>query len=99
MELNVITPRTKSMLYAMEAQPTLIEEISVVQTMDPQLERIREEILVGKAPQFVIHEDGTIRFHNQVYVPTIEELKKKILDEGYDTPYLVHLGEINYIRI
>ena len=80
------------MLYASQAQSTLIEEIRVAQATDPQLERIREEILVGKAPGFVIREDGTIRFHNWVCVPVVEALKKKILDEGHNTPHLTHLG-------
>ena len=74
----------------MEVQQTLIEEICAAQTMDPQLERIRKEILVEKAMGFVIHEDGTIRFHKQVCVPTVAELKKKILDEGYNTPCSFH---------
>ena len=73
-------------------QPTLIEEIRVAQAMDPQLERIKEEILVGKVSGFVIHEGGTIRFHNRVCVSTVVELKKKILDEGHNTPHSVHLG-------
>jgi len=60
LELNVITPRVKSMLCTLQAQPTLIKEIPVAQVTDPQLERIREEILVGKAPGFIIYEDGTI---------------------------------------
>jgi len=64
LELNVVTPSAKSTLHVMEAQPTLIEEICVAQATDPQLERIKEEILVGKALGFVIHEDSTIRFHN-----------------------------------
>ena len=80
------------MLCTLEAQPTLIEEIQLAQTTDPQLEQIREEILVRKAPGFVIHEDGTIRFHNRVCVPTLEALKKKILDEGHNTPHSVHPG-------
>jgi len=50
MEINVITPRTKSMLCAIEAQPTLMKEIRVAQAMDPQLERIREEVLSGRHP-------------------------------------------------
>ena len=65
------------MLCILEAQPTLIEEIRVTQATNPELEQIREEILVGKAPRFVIHEDGTIQFHNQVCVPVVEEPKKK----------------------
>ena len=90
MELNVVTPRTKSILHAMEAQPTLIEEIRVAHAMDPQQERIREEILVRKVPGFVIHENGTIKFHNQVCVPAVAELKKKILDEGHNTSHSIH---------
>ena len=90
MELNVVTSGTKCILQAIEAQLTLIEKICVAQATDPQLERIREEILVGKEPGFVIHEDGTIRLHNQVCVLAVEELKKKILDEGHNSQHLVH---------
>jgi len=92
LELNVATPRAKPMLCTLEVQPTLIEEIRVAQDMNPQLEQIREEILVGKAPGFVIHADGTIRFHNRVCVPIVEALKKKILKEGHNMPRSVHHG-------
>ena len=90
LELNVVTPGVKPTLYALEVQPTLIEEIRTAQAIDPQLERKRDEILVGKAPGFVIHENGTIRFHNRVCVPAVEELKRKILNKGHNTPHLVH---------
>jgi len=92
LDLNVITPRSKPILCTLEVQPTLTEEIRVAQTIDPQLERIREEILVRKEPGLVIHKDGTIRFHYRVCVPAVEELKKKILDEGHNTPHSVHPG-------
>jgi len=39
----------------MEVQPTLIEEIRAVQSMDPQLHRIKTEVSAGKVPSFVIH--------------------------------------------
>ena len=97
LKLNVIAPIAKSIVHAMKAQPTLIKEIHVAQATDPQLERIREEILVGKVPGFVIHEDSTIRSHNRVCVSVVEELKKKILDEGHNTPHSTHSGE-NSIR-
>jgi len=73
----------------MEVQPTLIEEIRVAQATDPQLERIRKKILVRKAPGFVIHEDGTIRFHNWLCVSVVAELKKKTLDEGDNNTHSV----------
>ena len=92
LELNIVTPRAKFTLHAMEAQPTLIEEIRTTQVTDPQLERIREEILVGKALGFVIHEDGTIRFYNRMCVLAVAVLKKKILDEGHNAPHSIRPG-------
>jgi len=50
-----------------------------------------EEVLVGRALRFVIHEDSILRFHNRVCGPTVENLKKKMLDEGHNTPHSVHL--------
>jgi len=49
--------------------------------------------MAEKAPGFIIHEDGTTRFHNRVCVPAVEALKKKILDEAHNTPHLIHPGE------
>jgi len=45
------------------------------------------EVLAEKALGFVIHEDWMVRFQNQVCVSTIEELKRKILEDGHNTPY------------
>ena len=78
------------MLCTMEVQSSLIKEIRAVQGTNPQLDKIKTEVLVGRAPSFLIHEDGTLRFQNRVYVLVIEELKKKILDEGHNTPHFVH---------
>ena len=58
----MVTKETRSMLYTIEVQPTLIEEIRVVYNTDLQLDRIKTEVLAGKAPGFVIHEDGMPRF-------------------------------------
>ena len=46
---------------------------------------------MGKALEFVIHEDGTIQFHNWVCIPAVEALKKKIPDEGDSTPHSMQL--------
>ena len=99
MELKVVTPGAKPILYAIEAQQTLIGEIRIARTMDPQLGRIREKILVRKAPEIVIHEDGAIPCHNQVCVLVVEELKKKTLDESHNTPHSVHPGGTSCTRI
>ena len=45
------------------------------------MDRIKTEVSTGKAHGFVIHEDMMLRFQNRICVPTIEELKRKILDK------------------
>jgi len=50
------------------------------------------EVLEGKALGFVIHKDRTLSFHNRVCVPLVDMPKRKILDDGYNTPHFVHLG-------
>jgi len=49
------------------------------------------EVLEGKALRFTIHEDGTLRFYNQVCVPAVDALKKRILNASHNTPYSVHV--------
>jgi len=63
------------------------------------LERIREELLPGKAPRFAIHEDGIVRFHNRVCVLAVEVIKEKNLDEEHNTSHSVHPGETSCTRI
>ena len=72
LEINVVTRGIRPVLYTIEVQPTLIEEI---QTRDQSGDE-------GDQPSFVIHEDGMLRFQNRVCILAIEELKKKMLDEG-----------------
>jgi len=82
----------------MEGQTHDLYHGGTAQNADLQLEKIKVEVRAGKAPDFMIHEDGTIRFQNRVCVPNVEELKNKILDEGHNTPYSIHPLETNCIR-
>jgi len=57
------------------------------------LDRIKVKASSGKVPGFVIHEDEMLMFQNRVCIPIREELKRKILDEGHNTPHSVHPSE------
>jgi len=92
LEITIVTRRDNPMLCVMEVQPTLIEEIWTSHGTNLKLERIMEEVLTRKAPWFIIHEDGTLRFKNKVCVLTIGQFKKKILDEGHNTLHSVPPG-------
>ena len=76
----------------MEVRPPLAEEIRAAQEIDPQLVRIKMELLKGKVPRFMAYEDGTLRFHNRACVPAMDVLKRKTLDKGHNTPHPMYPG-------
>jgi len=49
LEINKAIWKGKSLLCGMEVRPSLIEVIQVAQEIDPQLVKIRMEVLEGKA--------------------------------------------------
>jgi len=55
-----------------------------------KLQRIRQNLKKGKPACFVVDEDGTLRFQNQLWLHDKEELKEKILFEAHNTRYSVH---------
>ncbi|XP_021722838.1 uncharacterized protein LOC110690320 [Chenopodium quinoa] len=61
------------------------------QAEDVKLDRIREKIKQGKATYLKIHEDGSLRYKGRWCVPEkCEEVKRKLMEEGHNTPYSVH---------
>jgi len=81
---------------ALEAQPSIIEEIKLDQKDDTKFEKIRQNI--KKIPEFIIHEDGTLRFQDQLCVYDRDELKRRILEEAHNTCYPVQPRGIQMFR-
>ena len=44
----------------------------------------------GKAKGFREDEDDTLWFADRIYVPSNAEIRKLILQEAHDSPYLIH---------
>ncbi|WVZ52674.1 hypothetical protein U9M48_003711 [Paspalum notatum var. saurae] len=75
-----------------EAEPTLEQEIRNHQKTDEKIQEIREQIKLGKAPQFREDEQGTVWYKNRICVPDVDSIKKLILSEAHDTAYSIHPG-------
>ncbi|WVZ81069.1 hypothetical protein U9M48_028493 [Paspalum notatum var. saurae] len=75
-----------------EAEPTLEQEIRKHQKTDEKIQEIREQIKVGKAPQFHEDEQGTVWYKNRICVPDVDSIRKLILSEAHDTAYSIHPG-------
>lgn len=78
-------------LAALQVQLIWIDKIKETQNQDPNLVKIREEILLGKWPKFNIYGDGMLKFGDWLCVLNNEEVEKIILTEAHYTTYITHL--------
>jgi hypothetical protein len=85
-------PQGHEVLDAMVVEPELFHEIRASQWEDHDLVKIREDIPIGKAAGFEIHNDGSLRYKGRWCVPHNEHLKRKILDEAHHSRYSIHPG-------
>jgi hypothetical protein len=79
---------------AIEVEPTLEQEIRKGQLEDAKIQEIKEMIEVGKTPDFIEDEHGTVWFQKRICVPDVDHLHEKILQETHDSAYFIHLGSI-----
>jgi hypothetical protein len=59
---------------------------------DDKIAEYRKLINLGKVPEFIEDEQGTIWFKNRICVPKIKELREAILKEAHDSAYSIHHG-------
>nr|AAM01108.1 Putative Sorghum bicolor 22 kDa kafirin cluster [Oryza sativa Japonica Group] len=77
---------------ALEAQPTLVEQVRIAQASVPEIAELKKNMRVGKARGFVEDEQGTIWMGERLCVPENKELKDLILTEAHQTQYSIHPG-------
>jgi hypothetical protein len=74
----------------LEVQSTLKQEIRKGQLDDVGIQKIKESMKQGEAPDFTEDEQGTVWFKNQLCVPETEDLRETILREAHDSAYSIH---------
>ena len=80
------------MLSTLTIQPSIVDKIKEGQVSDPTLLKIKDEVILGKRPEFNLAGEGMLQFGTHLCVPNVEEVKKEILVEAHCTPYTVHPG-------
>jgi hypothetical protein len=69
----------------MEVKSTLEQEIRKGHESDEKIKEIKTLSSLGKAPDFIEGEQGTIWFKKRICVPKIEHLRQLILREAHDS--------------
>ncbi|XP_070035679.1 uncharacterized protein [Nicotiana tomentosiformis] len=67
------------------AQSSLFEQIKARQYDDQHLMVLRETVLWVGAKEVTIGADGVLRFQDRLYVPNVDGLRKKILEEAHSS--------------
>jgi hypothetical protein len=73
-------------------EPTLKQDIRKGQLEDEKLKEIAEHVVVGKAPDFRLDENGTLWFGKRICVLEVKAIRDTILREAYDSTYSIHPG-------
>jgi hypothetical protein len=76
----------------LEVQFTLEQEIRKGQLDDAGIQKIKESMKQGEAPDFIEDEQGTVWFKNRLCVPETGNLRETILREAHDSAYSIHPG-------
>ena len=82
----------KTQLSAVGIELKLYKELRDKQKGDPKLEKIRQAKAQGRAENFEIKSDGSMKCMAHWCVPDDAKLKKKILEEAHNTSYSIHPG-------
>src|SRR5512138_3711058 len=82
----------RGFLAALEAKPTLLDQIREAQKNDPDMHGLLKNMKQGKAAGFTEDEHGTLWNGNRVCDPDNRELKQLILQQAHESSYSIHPG-------
>lgn len=60
------------------------------QDQDPILHELKENVYNQKIISFEHFRDGVLRYHNRLFVPMIDRLKDRIIEESHIYKFSIH---------
>ncbi|XP_047267556.1 uncharacterized protein LOC124897977 [Capsicum annuum] len=73
------------------SQPSLVVEIKEKKELDPDLKMIKSNVGQHKVTDVVIGGDGVLSYKASLYVPNIDRLRERVMDEGHESQYAIPL--------
>nr|CAE02081.2 OSJNBa0074B10.9 [Oryza sativa Japonica Group] len=83
---------SKGFVAALEAKPTLFDQVREAQVNDLDIQEIKKNMRRGKAIGYVEDEQGTVWLGERICVPENKELKDTIMKEAHETLYSIYPG-------
>jgi hypothetical protein len=76
----------------MEVGSNLLQEIRKGQVENEKIQEIKHNIKEEKSPSLSEDEEGELWYKGRICVPSVKELKDKILHEAHESAYSIHPG-------
>ena len=71
-------------------QPNLVGRIKALQKNDLNLVQLMEDVKKGSKLDFVLSDDGVLRFRTRLCVPNDGDLRRKLLEEAHHSMLAIH---------
>ena len=71
-------------------QPDLVKRIKALQKNDLNLVQLMDEVKKGSKPDFILSNDGILRFRARLCVPNDGDLRRKLLEEAHCSRLAIH---------
>ena len=79
-------------------QLDLVGRIKTLQKNDMQLVRLTKEVKRGIKPNFVLSDDGILRFETRLCVPNDGDLRRELLEKAHCSKFAIHPGKTKMYR-
>ncbi|XP_057986622.1 uncharacterized protein LOC131171168 [Hevea brasiliensis] len=83
---------SRALLATLKVRPVLVERVRETQSRDEQLNKIINEVRNDTRLDFSLSEDGTLMFDGRLCVPSVENLKREIMEEAHYSAYSMRLS-------
>ena len=87
-----------SLLATLKVRPVLIDRVREAQGQDEQMVKIKEQVQQGNKVDFMISKNGTLLYKGRLCVPSVEVLKREIMEEAHNSAYAMHPGSTKLYR-
>ncbi|KAK8680625.1 hypothetical protein V6N13_109565 [Hibiscus sabdariffa] len=86
--------KERKLLSELQVQSDLVSRIRELQRMDPELQKISDNLNAKHNSDFSVKSDGLLYFKVRMCVPSDEGLRKEMLDEAHQSSFLIHPGSV-----
>ncbi|KAL4348382.1 hypothetical protein GQ457_17G011120 [Hibiscus cannabinus] len=90
--------KERKLLSELQVQSDLVSRIRELQRMDPELQKISDNLDAKYNSDFSVKIDGLLYFKDRMCVPNDDGLRNEMLAEAHQSPFSIHPGSVKMYK-